>query len=74
MEQVKPKLIIPTHGNTNMKNIQYAIELWKKAYVSPGPVTLGRSDLASGNGTQLLVLGDMALAYKKIFSLPEWSQ
>ena len=74
MEQVKPKLIIPTHGNTNMKNIQYAIELWKKAYVSPDPVTLGRSDLASGDGTRLLVLGDMALAYKKIFSLPEWGQ
>ena len=74
MEQVKPKLIIPTHGNTNMENIKYAIELWKTAYVSAGAVTLGRSDLASGDGTKFLVLGDLALAYKKIFSLPEWGK
>jgi hypothetical protein len=74
MEQVKPKLVIPTHGNVNMKIIKYAIELWKTATVSSGPVTIGRSDLASGDGTQLLVLGDLASAYKKIFSLPEWSE
>jgi len=74
MEQVKPKLIIPTHGNANMRNIKYAIELWKNAYVSAGAVTLGRSDLASGDGTKFLVLGDMAPAHKKIFSLPEWGE
>jgi hypothetical protein len=74
MQQVKPKLVIPTHGNTNMANIKYAIELWKTATVSAGAVTIGRSDLAAGGGTQLLVLGDMAPAYKKIFSLPEWSE
>jgi hypothetical protein len=74
MEQVKPKLIIPTHGNTNMENIKYAIELWKNAYVSAGAVTIGRSDLAPGNGTKFLVLGDLAPAYKKIFSLPEWGE
>jgi len=74
MEQVKPKLIIPTHGNANMRNIKYAIELWKNVYVSAGAVTIGRSDLASGDGTKFLVLGDMAPAHKKIFSLPEWGK
>src|SRR5512137_2660549 len=47
MEQVKPKLIIPTHGNANMRIVKYAIELWKNVYVSAGAVTIGRSDLAS---------------------------
>ena len=74
MEQVKPKLVIPTHGNSNMTNIKYAIELWKTGYVSAGAVTIGRADLASGDGTKLLVMGDLALAYKKIFNLPEWGK
>jgi hypothetical protein len=57
-----------------MRIIKYAIELWKNVYVSAGAVTIGRSDLASGDGTKLLVLGDMASAHKKIFNLPEWSE
>ena len=76
MEQVKPKLIIPTHGNGNAEVIKYAIELWKNGYVGIGEITIGRSDLPAGGGTKFLVLGDslLASAYQKTFNLPEWGK
>jgi L-ascorbate metabolism protein UlaG (beta-lactamase superfamily) len=75
MEQVKPKLLIPTHGNGNMEVIKYAVGLWKDGYADSGPVAIGRSDLPAG-GTKLLILGDKYVvpAYQKVLKLPEWGK
>jgi L-ascorbate metabolism protein UlaG (beta-lactamase superfamily) len=75
MEQVKPKLLIPTHGNGSMPVIKYAVGLWKDAYADLGPVAIGRSDLSAG-GTKLLILGDKYVvpAYQKTLNLPVWGK
>jgi L-ascorbate metabolism protein UlaG (beta-lactamase superfamily) len=70
MTQVKPKLIIPTHGNGNMEVIEYATGLWQVFSVDTSGITIGRSDLS--DETELLVMGQMAPHLKKIYSLPEW--
>lgn len=70
MAQVKPKLIIPTHGGGNMEAIEYAMELWQASVVSEGGATIGRPDL-SGE-PQLLLTGQMAPSFQKIYDLPEW--
>ena len=75
MEQVKPRLLIPTHGNGNMEVLKYALGLWKDGYADSGPVAIGRSDLPAG-GTKLLVMGDKLLvpAYQKLLKLPGWGK
>ncbi len=75
MEQVKPKLLIPTHGNGNLEILKYALGLWKDGYTDTSPVAIGRSDLTAG-GTKLLILGDKFLvpAYQKALKLPGWGK
>ena len=75
MEQVKPKLLIPTHGNDNVEVLKYALGLWKDGYADLSPVAIGRSDLSAGE-TKLLILGDKSLvpAYQKMLNLPGWSK
>jgi L-ascorbate metabolism protein UlaG (beta-lactamase superfamily) len=75
MEQVKPKLLIPTHGNGNMEVLKYALGLWKEGYTGSGQIAIGRSDLPA-DGTRLLVLGDEFLvpAYQKVLKLPVWGE
>lgn len=70
MAQVEPKLIIPTHGGSDMEAIEYAMELWEASVVSEGGATVGRSDL-SGQ-TRLLLVGQMAPSFQSIYDLPEW--
>jgi len=70
MAQVKPRLIIPTHGGSDMDAIQYAMELWDVVAADASEVSVGRSDLS--DGTQVLVMGEMAPAMKKIYDLPTW--
>jgi L-ascorbate metabolism protein UlaG (beta-lactamase superfamily) len=70
MAQVQPKLIVPTHGNGDMEAIEYAMELWEVVASDAVSVTVSRSDLA--DGTKMLVLGEIAPAFKKIYDLPEW--
>jgi L-ascorbate metabolism protein UlaG (beta-lactamase superfamily) len=73
MEQVKPKLFVPTHSS--MEALEYALELWKEGYADTSPVAIGRSDLPAG-GTKLLIVADelMASAYQKALRLPEWGK
>ena len=75
MEQVKPKLLVPTHGNGNMEVLKYALGLWKEGYAEIGQIAIGRSDLPAG-GTKLLILGDEFLvpAYQKVLKLPGWGK
>jgi len=70
MAQVKPRLIIPTHGGSDMDAIQYAMELWDVVAADASEVSVGRSDLSEG--TEVLVMGEMASAMKKIYDLPTW--
>ncbi|MBN1813279.1 MAG: MBL fold metallo-hydrolase [Anaerolineae bacterium] len=70
MSQVKPKLIIPTHGGSKMEVVEQALELWKGSAVDEGAAMIGRSDLS--DETQFLVMGQMAPALQKIYDLPEW--
>jgi L-ascorbate metabolism protein UlaG (beta-lactamase superfamily) len=73
MEQVKPKLFVPTHSS--MEALEYALELWKEGYADTNPVAIGRSDLPAG-GTKLLIVADelMASAYQKALGLPKWGR
>ncbi len=75
MEQVKPRLLVPTHGNSNMEVLKYALGLWKEGYADTSPVAIGRSDLPAG-GTTLLILGDKSMipAYQKALDLPGWQK
>lgn len=70
MAQVKPRLIIPTHGNADAEAIQYAMELWEVFATDAVGISVGRSDLSEG--TKLLVMGETAPAIKKIYDLPAW--
>lgn len=63
-------LIIPTHGNSDMGAIEYAMELWEVVASDAVSVTVSRSDLA--DGTRMLVMGSMASSAQKLFDLPEW--
>jgi hypothetical protein len=76
MEQLKPKLVIPTHGSDNMDVAKRGIGLWKDAYTDSGWVTIGRSDLPAGGGTKLLVLGDsfVVAACQNLYKMPKWSE
>jgi hypothetical protein len=67
MDQVKPKLIIPTH--TDLATLKYAVEKWK-GYVHEGELTIGKADLLPETG--ILFLGRMAPAYRTMFNLPDW--
>ena len=70
MAQVKPRLIIPTHGNSDADAIKYAMELWEVFATDTIGVSVGKSDLS--DGTQLLVMGEMAHLVQKIYDLPAW--
>jgi len=70
MAQVKPRLIIPTHGGSDMDAIQYAMELWDVVAADASEVSVGRSDMP--DATTVLVMGEMAPAMKKIYDLPTW--
>ena len=68
MEQVRPKLIIPTHYDT--ETLEYAIETWKSAYANTNQLTIGRSGLP--DETTLLILGQWAATYGTVYNLPAW--
>jgi len=72
MDQVRPRLIIPTRSD--METVEHAVARWE-SYYADSPVNIARSDLS--DGTRFLVMGDgtdssLGLAYKGIFSLPDW--
>jgi L-ascorbate metabolism protein UlaG (beta-lactamase superfamily) len=69
MEQVKPRLIIPTHANRDA--IQYALGLWPGFYSVQSPLLITLDQLPEQ--TSLLLLGSHAVSYMDIFSLEKWS-
>jgi hypothetical protein len=46
------------------------MELWEVLAADASEVSVGRSDLSEG--TEVLVMGEMAPAMKKIYDLPTW--
>ena len=70
MNQVNPKVIIPTHGNDNMDAINYANEIWH-VYANPSKsLAIRGADL--GESAQFVIVGVSANAMQTIFDLPQW--
>jgi hypothetical protein len=75
LEQLNPRLIIPTHGD--MEVLQAAVEKWPSFYADTG-VAIGPSDLPGQ--TSLLVMGNsdetanLGVLYQRIFELPAWGE
>jgi L-ascorbate metabolism protein UlaG (beta-lactamase superfamily) len=70
MDQVKPRLIIPTHSDR--PSLEIATGLWQGFYSNSRTVAI-RSD-ALPAGMSILIMGNENLlsAYVKIFNLKEW--
>jgi hypothetical protein len=66
MEQVKPRLIIPTHNSLDAT--KYAATQWTCLYTDQPSVTIGRADLS--DKTQVLLMGKMTSSYGKVLNLP----
>ena len=70
MNQVKPKLVIPTHGNGNMAAMGYASEIWP-AYANPSnSVIIRGADLSKE--TKFLIVGAAANSMQALLDLPGW--
>jgi hypothetical protein len=69
MEQVQPKLIIPTHYDTD--SLGYAIDTWDVVCITDTNIlTISRSGLPEE--TTLIVMGQLAPVYKATYDLSEW--
>jgi L-ascorbate metabolism protein UlaG (beta-lactamase superfamily) len=69
MDQVKPKLIIPTH--VSLATLTLASKKWKGfVHIDAGSMKIGRADLPAQTG--MLVFGLLAVSYQKIFNWPVW--
>jgi L-ascorbate metabolism protein UlaG (beta-lactamase superfamily) len=68
MEQVKPRLIIPTHSD--QATIKIAAGKWKGFYSENRTVSL--STASTPTETSLLVLGNLSIAYAALFKLDTW--
>jgi hypothetical protein len=68
MDQVKPRLIIPTHSD--QATIKIASERWKGYYSESRTVTLSAASIPSAQS--ILVLGNLSIAYGALFKLEPW--
>jgi L-ascorbate metabolism protein UlaG (beta-lactamase superfamily) len=65
MQELKPRLIIPTHNG--LEEAKYMAALWKCSYTE-GPLRLGRSKLT--DETRVLFLGEPGRIFAKVLNLP----
>ena len=72
MDQVNPKLIIPTHGNGNMDAMGYANEIWEAYTHTSSEITFKKADLEEN--TKFVIMGVAANSMQTIFDLPDWDQ
>ena len=72
MDQVNPKLIIPTHGNGNMDAMGYANEIWEAYTHTSNAITITKADLEES--TKFVIMGVAANSMQTIFDLPNWNQ
>ena len=68
MDQVKPRLIFPTH--VDEETTQYAVEKWNGFYWDQASLQLSSADL--GSETSFLFLGKYAKGLGKIYNVPQW--
>jgi L-ascorbate metabolism protein UlaG (beta-lactamase superfamily) len=69
MDQVKPKLIIPSHED--IETMKYAAKKWK-AYCTPGPLQVGAADLEGP--TKLVFIGEKKRLMSKIAKASPWEE
>ena len=70
MEQLKPKMIIPTHGNGNMDAIGHANEVWEVYANSSNSLVISKADL--NDTTKVILVGPNADPMQTIHDLPAW--
>jgi L-ascorbate metabolism protein UlaG (beta-lactamase superfamily) len=68
MDQVKPRLLIPTHSDS--ATIKLAVERWTGYASDARTVTLSSATLPAERS--ILILGNMAPAYAAIYNLKVW--
>jgi hypothetical protein len=68
MDQVKPRLIIPTHSDN--PSIKLAVERWTGYYSDSRMVSLSTSSLPPDES--ILFLGNLAVSYGAIYKLQVW--
>jgi L-ascorbate metabolism protein UlaG (beta-lactamase superfamily) len=68
MDQVKPRLILPTH--INEETARYAVQKWSGYYWDQKYLKLTLADL--GDETRFLFLGQFAKGSGKIYNVPVW--
>jgi hypothetical protein len=67
MEQVQPRLIIPTHNSLDAA--KYAVTQWQGWYWDQPAVTISRANLS--DKTQILFMGSTAATYGQNLNLPK---
>lgn len=70
MDQLKPRLVIPTHSD--MDSIKIAVERWKGYFSESSTITLSASSMPADQS--ILVLGNLAPSYGKLFNLAPWKR
>lgn len=68
MEQVRPRLFIPTHYDND--TIKIAVERWKGFYSASRTISLSSAVLPPARS--ILILGSMSVAYGKVLKLELW--
>jgi hypothetical protein len=68
MDQVKPRLVIPTHADEDA--IKIAVERWKDYYSESRAVTFSASSIPSERS--ILILGNLAPSYGVLYKLDPW--
>lgn len=68
MDQVKPRLIIPTHSD--QATIKIATKRWKGYYSENPTITLTAAVIPAEQS--ILVLGNLSIAYGALFKLDSW--
>jgi len=70
MDQLKPKLIIPT-AHVSQPAVAIAVEKWKGyVYTDTGGVKISKIDIPTERS--ILIFGPLAYAYQSLFKLPSW--
>lgn len=70
MDQVKPRLIIPTHHD--LDTAQYAVEKWSGYYWDQKVMPLTPDQLPAE--TRVLFMGSASKGYGKMYSIPAWGE
>ncbi len=68
MQQVSPRLFIPTHSDND--SIKMSVERWKGFYSTSRTIAISSATLPAARS--VLILGSMAVPYGRLFNLRLW--